>query len=90
MQNQSISLFSEEVQKQIAETVISIVTKTANETLQKPAKRYYKKKEFCQEVGIANNTLTLWINRGLKVSQIEGISLIDMNDAIKFINEHKK
>lgn len=90
MQNQIISLFSEEVQKQIAETVISIVTKTANETLQKPAKRYYKKKEFCQEVGIANNTLTLWINRGLKVIQIEGITMIDMNDAIQFINEHKK
>lgn len=90
MQNQSISLFSEDIQKQIAETVISIVTKTANETLQRPAKRYYKKKDFCQELQIANNTLTIWINKGLPVIQIEGITMIDMNDAIRFINEHKK
>ena len=89
MQEPNISMFSDDLENRIAETVISIVTKSASDTLYKPTKRFYRKKEFCQEIGIANNTLSLWINKGLKVSQIEGVQLIDMEDAIQFINEHK-
>lgn len=52
-------------------------------------KRYFRKKEFCKEMGISNNTLSLWIRKGLPVIQIEGISMIDMDDAVSFLNKHK-
>lgn len=86
---QQYSMFSKELEEQIARTVISIVNNTAVETMNKGGQRYMKKKTFCEEMQISFNSLQVWIAKGLPVVQIEGISLIDMRDAEKFLQEHK-
>lgn len=90
MQNQAVNMFSEDLEKLIGEAIRHVVKDTVDQTQQQSSKRYYKKKEFCKEMGIVYNTLTVWINKGLPVIQVEGLTLIDMEDAIRFLNNHKK
>lgn len=89
MQNQNISFFSEEMEKQITETVISLVTETINETLQKPQKKFFRKKEFCEEVGCSFNTLQKWIHElGLPVVSLSGTQFISWDDFVIFTKKH--
>ncbi|QIK51278.1 hypothetical protein G7058_03910 [Jeotgalibaca porci] len=90
MQNQNIEIFSEKMQQQITETVISIVTETINEVRQKPQKRYYKKSEFCEFFGCSFNTLQKFIRElGLKVVVLGDSQYIDLEDFIQFADKHK-
>lgn len=89
MKEQTFSIFSEETEKVISEAVLKIIFQTQSNVALNGKKRFLKKKEFCKEVGISNNTLSVWIKKGLPVIQVEGISLIDMEDAIKFFNQNK-
>lgn len=87
--NQVFSMFSKELENKIVDTVTEVIMNTAAHTKANSDKRYFKKKDFCAELSISFNTLSSWINNGLKVIQIDGISLIDMQDAIQFFDEHK-
>ncbi|WP_034551661.1 hypothetical protein [Carnobacterium funditum] len=89
MENQVFGMFSKELEKQIIDTVTKVIMSTAADTKVNSGKRYFKKKDFCTEVCISYNTLSAWIDNGLKVIQIDGISLIDMQDAVQFLNKHK-
>lgn len=84
-----MNLFSDDLEKIVAETVIKVINNTAASVKENGSKRYFKKKSFCEEMEISFNTLTNWINMGLPVIQVEGIQLIDMHDAVKFLSEHK-
>lgn len=89
MQEQTYSMFSNELEEKIAERVIAIVTETAMEAKLEGNKRYFKKNAFCEEMSISFNSLQGWLRMGLPVIQVEGITMIDMQDAIEFLNKHK-
>lgn len=54
------------------------------------SKPYLNKGEACKYVGISRNTLKLWINLGLKVSIVNGITLISKDELNRFILSHQK
>lgn len=83
------NMFSKELEEKIVNTIITIVNNTAVEARNKGGRRYLKKKDFCREFGISFNSLKLWESKGLKVIQVEGISLIDTLDVEKFLEKHK-
>lgn len=89
IEKQTLSIFSKELENQIMETVTKVIINTATDTRLNNRKRYFKKKDFCSELSISYNTLSAWITNGLKVIQIDGITLIDMEDANQFLNKHK-
>lgn len=89
MNAQELKFFSDDLEKLVAETVIKVINNTAASVKENSSKRYFKKKAFCEEMEISFNTLANWIKMGLPVIQVEGIQLIDMQDAVKFLSEHK-
>ena len=87
---QQYSILSKEIETQIAITLQKVLNNVAEDNKNKSTKIFYKKKDFCKEVGISYNTLQLWINKeNLPVIQVEGLSLIDMRDAERFLEKHK-
>lgn len=86
---QEYTMFSKELEEQIARTVITIVNSTADKAINRDGKRYLKKKDFCKEMSISFSTLRVWVAKGLPVIQVEGITLVDMRDAEKFLQDHK-
>lgn len=84
-----MNLFSDDLEKRVAETVTQVIASAAASAKENNTKRYFKKKAFCEEMEISFSTLSNWIKKGLPTIQIEGIQLIDMKDAEKFLNEHK-
>lgn len=89
MMEQQQGLFSSEIEKQIALSLEIILKDVAEKSGKEPTKRYFKKKDFCKEIGISFNSCQLWITKGLPVVQVEGVLLIDMRDAEKFLQDHK-
>lgn len=86
-----MELFSKDIQQGVASELMTLINEVKAESQKLPSKRYFKKKDFCQEVGISFNTLQKWINElGFKVVIIDGLQLIDMQDAVEFFNKHKK
>lgn len=83
------NMFSKRLEDKITNNVITIVNSAAVEAMKKSDRRYYKKKAFCTQMQISHNTLQGWITKGLPCIQVEGISLIDMRDAEKFLQAHK-
>lgn len=70
---------SDEQTKELNTTIYSIFSKQI-EQVRKDAtlnKRYLTKKETCQYLHIANNTLDKWIDQGLPKITIEGVIRFD-------------
>ncbi|SIN98011.1 transcriptional regulator, AlpA family [Carnobacterium alterfunditum] len=89
MEQQTFGLFSKEIQEQIAKFLETMLGNVAEESKNKGGKRYFKKKDFCEEIGISYGTLAKWLTKGLKVIHVEQITMIDMRDAEKFLQDHK-
>lgn len=49
---------------------------------------YLTKQEACKFANISNGTLNVWIDEGLRVSQIRGTIRIKRDDISKFLEEH--
>ncbi|MFL2137838.1 hypothetical protein [Desemzia sp. FAM 23991] len=89
MEQQEYSVFSKEIEQQIARSLQIILNDVVEKNQNEDTKRYYKKKDFCKEMSISFSTLQGWVTKGLPIIQVEGISLIDMRDAEKFLQDHK-
>lgn len=70
---------SDEQTKELSTTIYSIFSKQIEQIRKDTAlnKRYLTKKETCQYLHIANNTLDKWIDQGLPKITIEGVIRFD-------------
>lgn len=80
-------LLSDEQMKQLGNNVYTIMLKNITQVRQDTAldKRYLTKKETCQYLHIANNTLDKWIEQGLPKIAIEGVVRFDRQEVDEWL-----
>lgn len=86
------SIFSEEIQQQMANDIVQQVSKTLSiMTADKHNKRYIRySKHAPAYLGVSQNTFNQWvITYKIPVSVIGGVKIIDTNDLDQFISKFK-
>lgn len=79
---------SETLQKFIYELASSAVEQVRKEAgLQK---EWLRKGEMAEFIGIARTTLDSWIDAGLKISIVNGVTLISKKEVTRFLIDHQK
>lgn len=72
-------LLSDEQMKQLGNSVYTLILNSVNQVRKDVTldKRYLTKKETCQYLHIANNTLDKWVEQGLPRITIQGVVRFD-------------
>lgn len=86
------SIFSEEIQQQMANDIVQQVSKTLSVMASdKQNKRYLRySKEAPSYCGVSQGTFNTWIvEYQIPVSIIGGVKLLDTKDLDEFISKHK-
>lgn len=79
---------SETLQKFIYELATNAVEQVRKEAgLQK---EWLRKGEMAEFIGIARTTLDSWIDEGLKISIVNGVTLISKKEVTSFLIDHQK
>lgn len=79
---------SETLQKYIYELATNAVNQVRKEAgLQK---EWLRKGEMAEFIGIARTTLDSWIDEGLKISIVNGVTLISKKEVTRFLIDHQK
>jgi len=86
-----VSIFSNDIQQEMKEEIVSSVMKTLSVMLQeKGNKRYLRAAEASEYASISAGTLNMWITKyNLPVSHIEGVKIIDVRDIDELIARFK-
>lgn len=53
-------------------------------------KEWLRKGEMADFIGIARTTLDSWIDEGLKISIVNGVTLISKKEVTRFLIDHQK
>lgn len=84
---------NESIQQGFAKDLTAVARKAFYEESKKQGsiygKEWLKQKEACEWLNISYNTLQLWRTKGLKISTIEGITLISKKEINRFLEENE-
>lgn len=84
--------FMQEIKTYFENTIEEILEKKIEQLSPKELKterEWMKQKEVCEQLNISYNTLQKWIVLGLKISQVEGITLINREEINRFLRNHE-